>query len=70
MLGVSSGPTDKEVAARGVANNEAPAHGVANNEAPAPANNKDAPWYARNDSGCTAWEKNAYHYECDPDARY
>jgi hypothetical protein len=52
MLGVSGGPTDKEVPARGV------------------ADNKDVPWYAHSNGGCAAWEQNAYHYECDPNARY
>jgi hypothetical protein len=52
MFGANSGPTDKEVAARGV------------------ADNKDVPWYAHKDGGCATWEQNAYHYECDPNARY
>jgi len=30
---------------------------------------KPVPWYARS-SGCSAWDDNAYHYECDPNANY
>jgi hypothetical protein len=47
----------------GSADKEVPARGL--------ADNKDAPWYARsNNGGCAAWEQNAYHYECDPNANY
>jgi hypothetical protein len=29
------------------------------------------PWYAHGYSdNCVAWEKNAYHYACDPNSRY
>ena len=29
------------------------------------------PWYAYSESGhCFIWTENAYHYACDPNARY
>jgi hypothetical protein len=33
--------------------------------------NWQAPWYAYSESGkCFVWTPNAYHYACDPNARY
>jgi hypothetical protein len=32
---------------------------------------RQTPWYAYSESGnCFVWTPNAYHYACDPNARY
>jgi hypothetical protein len=32
---------------------------------------RQVPWYAYSESGnCFVWTPNAYHYACDPNARY
>jgi hypothetical protein len=57
----SSGPTGKEVVAGGLAEKQVTS-GTASAAAPQRAQS--------NDNCVTAWEQNAYHYACDPNANY
>ena len=58
-------PTGKAVQADG------PAPREATNGTPTAGAAPPAAWYARsNGANCAAWDQNAYHYECDPNANY